>query len=458
MPERSPLQDLSDEPSFQMWMDFENVCDRYLSLVDQGLPSLLPNEAIARMEKAYLERTIVFATRRDQRTFHLMMQRVRSQQWYADDRARLSRYVALIALFPLVFEKAENMPLGETAANLAKDRKTLSIDHPYLFNESWPEVDEDHVGAMDEHVQQMDLDIWGDKDVVSFDLDNEGLLQVQAIDLMFLEEALPVLTSIRGTSSQLAGEGLPGLSDGALDIIGSKEHEMSSMMARFVLECMFLRHLRSADPKNDKELMGTWQEGIELGRVEMDLSPGSLDLMLHLLIAVHGEEDCARGMMSEGAEAAADLIGKKALPIMLKAADVPVDDRTWPPLMHDLVMLQIELNVGAEENIRRMAEQGRIDGRPELLCTAQFLKAECYLKKGMKEKATKACQELSDVIRKHIDVEDVLIQIPEAVHLLMQNGQRPLAKKLMEVGLRATANRPDREWLRFDLKELLNKI
>jgi hypothetical protein len=267
-------------------------------------------------------------------------------------------------LFPLAFEKAENMPAGDMGIKLAKERKGLLFDHPYLFNESWPVVDDDHESALDEHVQKMDLEIWGDKETSELDSDNEGLLQVQAIGQMFLEEASSILAIIRETCSQIAGDDPPGISEGALDIIRSKEHDMSSIMTRFVLECMFLRYLRSTDPKKDEELMETWQEGIELGRVEIDTSSDALDQTLQMLIEVHGTEDVARGMMSEAAEAAAELIGKKALSIMLKAANVPVDDPSWPPLMHDLVMLQMELNPERRRTSGRWwSKHGSMEGR-----------------------------------------------------------------------------------------------
>lgn len=458
MPERSLLSDISDDPSFQLWMDFDNVCDRYLSLIDQKLPSMLPEVADAIMGMAYLERTIVLATRRDQRTFHLMMRRVRSQQWHGADRERLSRYVAMIAMFPTAFEDAENIPPGEDAGDMTNDRRKLLADHPYLFNESWPEEGEGYEGLMDDLVKEMDTEIWGDKDSFAMDSDTEGLLHLQAIDQMFLEEGLPILTTIREACSRLADEGLPSLSEGALEIINSKEPDTSCMLARFVLECMFLHHLRSVDPWGDEELMESWQEGIELGRVEMDMSQEALDSTLRMLIEMHGTEEDARRMMAEAAEAAAELIGKKALPIMLKAADVAVDDRNWRSLTHDLVLLQLDLNVGAEENIRRMVEQGRTDGRPTLLCTINCLKARCYLKKGMGDRATNVLKELAEIIRGHINEDEVIFQIPEAAFLMKQNGMRSAAKRVLESGLKATANRPELEWLRHNFGLMLHQL
>jgi hypothetical protein len=238
-------------------------------------------------------------------------------------------------------------------------------------------------------------------------------------------------------------------SDGALSLITSKEQETSNMLARFVLECMFLRYLRSAEPKEDQELMLTWQACIELGRIEVEMSPSSLDRTLNLLIEIHGSDDFARGALSKAAKAAVDLIGKKAIPIMEHAASISPDRRTWPALMHDLVMLQLEVNADPRDNIRRMVEQGRSSGMPMLLCTTQFLKARCYEKRGMKPEAAKARLELIDIVRRHRDEPDVLIQIPEVVHLLQANRERPAAKKLLEVGLKATASRPDMSGLRL---------
>jgi ribosomal protein L31E len=93
-----------------------------------------------------------------------------------------------------------------------------------------------------------------------------------------------------------------------------------------------------------------------------------------------------------------------------------------------------------------------------LLCTAQYLRTECYLKKGLREKAKKTLKELGESVRKNINEEDVLIQVPEVALLLSENGERPMAKKLLEVGLKTTANHPDQEWLREKFKEILHQM
>ncbi|MGD0816896.1 MAG: hypothetical protein ABR986_00665 [Methanomassiliicoccales archaeon] len=458
MPEGSELSRHSEDPSFQLWMDFENVCDRYLSLVDLQLSMLMDDERDWMMERAYLERTTILASRRDQRTFHMLVEKVRAQPWYRADQERLSRYVALIALFPDVFDDEDKMPPGETAAVINKELNLLAADHPYLFGESWSKDDDGFQVSMDDYVEQMDADIWGDMDPYDLDIDNDAMLHVQEIDQMFLEEALTTLSIIRGTCTRFVGEGHPGLSQGAFDIINSKEHENSCMLARFVLECIFLRHLRSSDPREDKDLMETWQEGIELGRVEMGMTQDDLDRTVRLLIEVHGSDDEARGLLSQAAKAAAVLIGKKVLPIMVQATSIPHERRIWPALMHDHVMLQLELNIDPAENIQKMIEQGRINNPPMLACTTQFLKARCYEERGLKEKAANARLELIEVIKKHRNEADVLIQIPEAVHLFLANKERSAARKILEVGLKATASRPDLAGLRFLFEDTYHRL
>lgn len=447
-----------ENPSFQLWIDFENVCDRYISLIDNQFALVSSVERESMMERAYLERTIILASRRDQRTFHILVRKLRSQAWYKEDSGRLSRYVALTALFPLVFEDKEEVPPGEIGATIGQDRDLLAIDHPYLVGESWSENDDRYEGFMDTFVEQMDKDIWGNKDPYDLELDTDELLKIQEVDLMFLEEALPILDTVRTTCAALAEAGLLEASDGAWSLITSKEHETTNMLARFVLECLLLRYLRSVEPKEDQELMLTWQAGIELGRVEMDMSPGSLDQALNLLIKVHGSDDFARGSMSKAAKSAVDLIGKKAIPIMVHATSISPESRTWPALMHDMVMLQFEVNIDPRENIRRMVEQGRRSGMPMLLCTTQFLKARCYEENGLRQEAARARLGLIDIVRRYRDEPDVLIQIPELVHLLLANKERSAAKKLLEVGLRTTASRSDMSGLRLMFLDAYDRL
>ena len=450
--------DQPEDPSFQLWMDFENVCDRYISLVDDQLASVPSAERGRKKERTYLERTIILASRRDTRTFHLLARRVRARPWYVSDRESLSRYVALIALFPTVFDDLNEMPSGETASSLRDDLAQLRIAHPYLFSESWSEQAEEHNGIMDEFMAEKDSDYWDEEDASEMDIENDGLLGIQEIDQDFLSEALSILNAIRSTVERFGGEEQPDLSPGVLEIIRSKEYGISNMLARFVIECMFLRHLRSADPKEDVELTKTWQGGIELGRVELDLAPASLDRMMDLLVQLHGSETVARGLLAQAAESSADLIGKKALAMMTYATSVPVEDAMWPSYMHDLVMLQMVLNVEPDENIRRMAEQGKIDGRPSLLCATELVRAIWYEEKGLKEKATRARLELLELIRKNKEDADVLIQIPEAVHLMLANKERSSAKKLLETGLKATASRPAMAELRSVLEEAYRSL
>jgi hypothetical protein len=458
MPEGSELFDLPEDPSFQLWMDFENVCDRYISLVDDQLASIPMGERGRKMERTYLERTIILASRRDHRTFHLLTQRLLARPWYRTDRESLSHYVALLALFPLVFDDSEEMPSGETASSLAGELAQLRADHPYLFNESWSEEAEEHQGIMDEFVGMKDSDFWDEEDASELDIENDELLGVQEVDPDFLVEALSIMNTIRSTSERFAGEKQPDLSLAVLEILRSKEYGISNMLARFVMECMFLRHLRSADPKQDAELMKTWQGGIELGRVELDTTPASLVRTMDLLVQVHGSEAVARGLLVQAAESSAELIGKKALLMMIYATSVPVEDPMWPSYMHDLVMLQMVLNVDPEDNLKRMAGQGKIDGRPSLLCATELLRAIWYEDKGLREKAAKARLELLELIKKHKDDADVLIQIPEATHLMLANKERPAAKKLLETGLKSTTNKPAMAGLRAVLEEAYRRL
>jgi hypothetical protein len=458
MSEGSEENDLPEDPSFQLWMDFENVCDRYISLVDDQLASIPQAERAKRMERTYLERTIILASRRDVRTFRLLSERVRQKAWSGPDRVALSRYVSLLALFPSVFDDIRNMPTGATAASMKEELARLAIAHPYLFNESWSAEAEQHQGLMEDFIEMKDSDYWDEEDAADLEAENDGLLGIQEIDPGFLEQAIAILDTIRGACEMFAAEGHPDLSSGALEIIRTKEYRIFNMLARFVVECMFLRLLRSADPKEDVELMRTWQGGIELGRVEIDVTPASLDRTMVLLVQLHGSEAVARGLLIQAAESSADLIGKKALTMMSYATSVPTGDAMWPSYMHDLVMLQMVLNIDPDENIRRMAEQGRREGRPSLLVATEILRAIWLEDRGLRDKASKARLELVELIKRHKDDPDVLIQIPEATDLLLGNKERPAAKKILEVGLKATASKPAMAALRTALEEAYHQL
>lgn len=455
-----------------LFQSFGAVCGRYEASQDGEFRRLMPDEAEPFIERASRLRSFIDTCYESSMLFHRALEQLIKMPWFAQDRDRLAVHVTMLILFPPAFSDPGSLPRTSLGDELRQERASLKQAYPHIYGDglwAYPlsqDEEEDihslsaHLGSVLEAV--VDSSGGDPMDVISSHMELESLaLKIEEIDPIFLAETRSIRTSVIGTAGRMKEEGW-GVQCDWLRWDAEEGHgEGLYVISRFVLDSMLIRMFQGMDKKALDELMAGFKSPIAavdvIRQATLPITSKDAAESLRILRRIHPHEETALFRMEVASDALDELEDVDSSLAVINAALVSVRPGhvSWPRIAVQAAFVEAEKDYGTAMRLSdEIIEEGRRRGEVGVETLGWVARAHAACSNENADDAATTYDRMLDMILKNSTDDTVLESLVIAVPLCLSIGDPGTARRLLRIGLKRTAKRPELEALRADLEDI----
>jgi len=455
-----------------LFESFNDACARHEASQDPEFRRLTPDAAKPFIERAFDIRSFIGACRTSSLFFHRALERLSEMPWSAQDRDRLAVHVTMLALLPPAFSDPGSLPRTSLGDELRQERGALKQAYPHIYGDGlwrYPlSLDEEedihslsaHLGLIDDAV----IDSSGENplDLIGSRMELEGLMiEIEEVDPVFLAETIPIRAAVVGTADRMIEEDWGVRCDWLRRDAEQGPGEALYVISRFVFESMLMRMCMGMDKKWPDELMAGFK--LPLPAVDvvrqgtLAITPKDAAESLRLLRTIHLREETAlfRMEIASGALHKLQDVDSSLAVITTALASLRQGHVSWPRVAFQAVFVEAEKDYGMAMRLSdEIIEEGKRRGDVGAETLGWVARAQVACSYENADDAVPAYDRMLDMILKNSTDDTVLKSLVIAVPLCLSIGDPGTARRLLRVGLKRTARRPELEAVRANLEDI----
>lgn len=469
---REPVNEVVARRYLSLFESFDDAGARHEASQDPEFRRLTPDAAKSFIERASDIRSFIGACRTSSLFFHRVLERLSEMPWSAQDRDRLAVHVTMQVLFSRAFSDPGCLPRTSLGDELRQERDALEQAYPHIYGDGlWryplsPDEEED-IRSLSAHLDSIDeavIDSSGEAplDLIGARMELESLMiEIEEVDPLFLAETISIRAAVVGTAERMTEEDWGVQCDWLRRDAEQGPGEALYVLSRFVLESMLIRMCQGMDKKGLDELMAGFKLPVAAVDVirqgTLAIAPKDAAESLRLLRTIHPHEETALFRMEAASDALHELqdVDSSLAIITTALASLRPGHVSWPRIAFQAAFVEAEKDYGMAMRLSdEIVEEGkrRADVGVETLGWVARAQVACSCENA--DYAAPAYYRMLDMILKNSTDDTVLKSLVIAVPLCLSIGDPGTARRLLRVGLKRTAKRPDLGAVRANLEDI----